>query len=164
MTSSRAASFKPRQHDHRRCVRDALQRAREVCADNRARLTATRQRVLELVWQAHRPVLAYDLLEQLRAEQPRAAPPTVYRALDFLQAHGLVHRIECLNAYVGCADPSHPHRGQFLICTQCNEVAELDDKTIESVIESRALAAGFESTAQTIEIRGHCPRCVESGH
>ena len=129
--------------------------------NNQARLTRARQRVLELVWSAHRPVLAYDLLEQLRAEQPRAAPPTVYRALEFLQAHGLVHRIESLNAYVGCADPSHPHCGQFLICTRCNEVAELNDEHIAAVIETRALALGFESAAQTVEIRGRCPRCVE---
>ena len=118
------AEFKPRRHDHQRCVRDALRRAQEVCQSRHARLTSARQRVLELVWKAHQPVLAYDLLDELRAEQPRAAPPTVYRALEFLQAHGLVHKIESLNAYVGCSDPSHPHSGQFLICSDCNEVAE----------------------------------------
>jgi len=130
---------------------------------NQARLTSARRRILELVWSAHQPVLAYDLLEQLRAEQPRAAPPTVYRALNFLQAHGLVHRIESLNAYVGCADPSHPHCGQFLICTQCNEVAELDDTQIAAVIETRARVLGFECSTQTVEIRGRCPRCIERG-
>ncbi len=154
-------SFKPLRHDHQRCVRDALQRAQEVCKNNQARLTRARQRVLELVWGAHQPVLAYDLLDQLRAEQPRAAPPTVYRALDFLQAHGLVHRIESLNAYVGCADPSHPHCGQFLICDQCNEVAELDDQHIARVIEARAMALGFACASQIVEIRGRCPRCAK---
>ena len=160
MSTETVSSFRPPRHDHQRCVRDALRRAREVCANNQARLTNARQRVLELVWSAHQPVLAYDLLEQLRAQQPRAAPPTVYRALDFLQAHGLVHRIESLNAYVGCADPSHPHCGQFLICTQCNDVAELDDARIAAVIEARAFALGFECATQTVEIRGRCPRCV----
>ena len=163
MTTTSAASFQPSRHDHRRCVRDALRRAQDVCVKNQARLTSARRRILELVWSAHQPVLAYDLLEQLRAEQPRAAPPTVYRALKFLQTHGLVHRIESLNAYVGCADPSHPHCGQFLICTQCNEVAELDDTQIAAVIEARARVLGFECGTQTVEIRGRCPRCIERG-
>jgi Fur family zinc uptake transcriptional regulator len=160
MSIAPISSFRAPRHDHRRCVRDALRRAREVCVVNHARLTSTRQRVLELVWSAHQPMLAYDLLEQLRSDLPRAAPPTIYRALDFLQAHGLVHRIESLNAYIGCANPSHPHCGQFLICTQCNEVAELDDGRISAVIEARARAQGFECATQTVEIRGQCPRCV----
>jgi len=161
MPSSVLSSFRSPAHDHGRCVSDALARAEAVCAARRARLTAIRRQVLELVWQAHQPVLAYDLLELLRARQPRAAPPTVYRALEFLQAHGLVHRIESLNAYVGCADPSHPHSGQFLICQRCRAVAELDDAAIRAAIEARARAAGFRCDSQTVEVRGECPRCAE---
>ncbi len=157
------SSFKSPGHDHDRCVADALARAERVCSARGARLTPVRRRVLALLWQAHRPVLAYDLLEQLRAARRRAAPPTVYRALEFLQAHGLVHRIESLNAYVGCADPSHPHSGQFLICDGCRAVAELDDPRIGKVIEARARAAGFHCREQTIEVRGRCPRCTAGG-
>lgn len=160
MAPTPLSSFQAPGHDHDRCVADALARAETVCGARRARLTPTRRRVLELVWQAHRPVLAYDLLERLRAEHPRAAPPTVYRALEFLQSHGLVHRIESLNAYVGCADPAHPHSGQFLICDQCRAVAELDDPHIGAIIEQRARAAGFRCQSQTVEIRGRCPQCA----
>ena len=49
----------------------------------------------------------------------RAAPPTVYRALDFLLENGLVHRISSLNAFVGCSLPGKPHAGQFLLCSGC---------------------------------------------
>jgi len=160
MASSVLSSFRSPAHDHRRCVSDALARAETVCAARRARLTTSRRHVLELVWQAHQPVLAYDLLEQLRAQQPRAAPPTVYRALEFLQGLGLVHRIESLNAYVGCADPSRPHSGQFLICQRCRAVAELDDTAIAAAIEARARTAGFRCDSQTVEVRGHCARCA----
>lgn len=49
------------------------------------RLTALRRRVLELVWQSHKPLGAYDILAVLSEQDGRrAAPPTVYRALDFL--------------------------------------------------------------------------------
>lgn len=104
---TRALPYRP--HNHQACVNQALDDARHICQQHNARLTPTRQRVLELIWQSHRPLGAYDVLAQLAAEGQNAAPPTVYRALDFLQQHGLVHRIASLNAFVGCAHPGKPH-------------------------------------------------------
>ena len=157
--SSVVSSFKRSNHNHRRCIDDALRIAEALCAERGVRLTVIRRRVLEMIWERHEPVLAYDLLAQLRNEQPRAAPPTVYRALGFLQQQGLVHRIESLNAYVGCANPARSHSGQFLICSECRSVAELDDNAIDELIAERARAAGFETDTQTIEVRGRCPAC-----
>ena len=82
----------------------------ELCARRGARLTRLRRRVLELVWQGHAAVKAYDLLAELDRKDATAKPPTVYRALDFLMAHGLVHRLESLNSYVGCPQPGAPAR------------------------------------------------------
>jgi len=160
MAAPVVSSFKPRAHDHDRCVAAALRAAEGLCRQRGVRLTPTRRRVLELVWDSHQPVLAYDLLARLRRQQPRAAPPTVYRALEFLRAQGLVHRIESLNAYYGCAAPERPHSGQFLICSACNAVAELDDGGIRALIDERARAAGFRADSQTVEIRGRCPDCA----
>lgn len=154
------SSFKSRSHDHGRCVADALGAAERLCRERGARLTPVRRRVLELVWNRHEPVLAYDLLDRLREDQPKAAPPTVYRALDFLQAQGFVHRIESLNAYYGCAEPERPHSGQFLICMDCNAVAELDDDGIRDLVRSRARDSGFVAESETIEVRGLCPACA----
>ena len=92
-------------HDHRRCVADALDKAEALCSDRGARLTKLRCRVLELVWNSHAPIGAYDVLRRLSQEHQSAAPPTVYRALDFLLEQGLIHRIESLNAYIGCPVP-----------------------------------------------------------
>jgi Fur family transcriptional regulator, zinc uptake regulator len=157
------ARFRKPGHDHRKCVREALATADSVCAAEGVSLTPLRRRVLELVWGAHAPVRAYDLLESLRAERRGAAPPTVYRALDFLLSVGLIHRIESLNAFVGCADPVRRHRGQFLICEQCGAVAELDDDEIANSLAARANALGFKARRQTIEIAGSCPACQGSG-
>src|SRR5262249_40395465 len=89
-------------HDHRHCIDDALSRAETVCAERGARMTPLRRRVLELVWDSHAPIGAYAIMDLLRAADDRAAaPPTVYRALEFLLDQGLVHKIESLNAFVG---------------------------------------------------------------
>ncbi len=109
--------FTSADHDHGHCVATALDAAASLCQRRRARLTPLRRRVLELVWRSHEPQGAYDILDTLGERGRRAAPPTVYRALDFLLGQGLIHRIESLNAFVGCRDPDTPHAGQFLICT-----------------------------------------------
>ena len=147
-------------HDHTGCVNDALQSAEHVCAQKVTRLTDLRRRVLELVWESHRPVGAYYILEALMKEQ-RAAPPTVYRALDFLLGQGLVHRIASLNAYVGCNRPQTPHSGQFLICDTCLESAEILNEKVFDALRETALSAGFEVRQQTVEIIGTCRRCRE---
>jgi Fur family transcriptional regulator, zinc uptake regulator len=153
--------FQTQSHDHERCVEDALDLAAQLCAERGARLTELRRQVLQLVWRGHEPVGAYAVLEALRRLHAGAAPPTVYRALDFLIEHGLIHRIESLNAYVGCPRPERPHVSQFLICGGCGATAELDDPAIAAVLR-RAAKLGFLVEQQTIELRGLCPRCRPS--
>ena len=152
--------FAPRLHDHAECVETALDRAASVCDARGARLTELRRQVLELVWRRHEPVGAYELLDELRALHGRAAPPTIYRALDFLMDQGLVHRIESLNAYIGCTRPEQEHAGQFLICTRCGSIGELDDAEIARAVMERAAAMGFTALRQTIEVRGICADCA----
>jgi Fur family zinc uptake transcriptional regulator len=159
-------AFLPRQHNHRHCVEQAVAQARAICQRQGSRLTPQRQQVLELIWQEHRPVGAYELLERMRELGHKAAPPTVYRALEFLQANGLIHRIESLNAFTGCPHPDHPHQGQFLVCTQCRRVAELEMSEISHQLDKAAARAGFHSQQQTIELSGICAEChqVADGH
>ena len=160
--SAESLAFAPSDHDHNHCVSTALQTAEEICRERGQRLTALRRRVLELVWANHRPVGAYVLLEMLRDEAGRVAPATVYRALDFLQEQGLVHRLASLNAFIGCAFPGAPHAGQFLICTGCQELAELDDPKVTAVLSETADATAFAISHPTVEILGLCLHCRES--
>src|ERR1700683_2553325 len=80
-------------HDHGRCTSAALAHAEELCTARAQRLTPIRRHVLEALLASHRPLGAYEIIERL-ADDGRPAPITVYRALDFLRANGLVRRIE----------------------------------------------------------------------
>ena len=153
--------FLPQKHDHARCISQALARARDHCSRNEVRFTAIRRRVLEIVWQSHRPLGAYGILEILVSEGRSCAPPTVYRALEFLLAQALVHRIASLNAFVGCGHPGHLGMGQFLICQCCGSATELNDEQVEQAITRGAHSVGFKAEAQTIEVTGVCPNCVQ---
>ena len=154
-----ATSFSHGDHNHESCIETALVAAAEICVARGARLTSLRRRVLELIWRSHAPVGAYDLLRALVKTQPGAAPPTVYRALDFLLAQGLVHRIESLNAFVGCAHPRLAHGGQFLICGDCGAAAEVHDPRVDAAIARRAAELGFAISRKTVEVQGLCGPC-----
>ncbi|WP_312931917.1 zinc uptake transcriptional repressor Zur [Stutzerimonas nitrititolerans] len=147
-------------HDHDHCVSSALAEADTLCARQGVRLTALRKRVLELVWQSHKPLGAYDILAVLSEQDGRrAAPPTVYRALDFLLENGLVHRIASLNAFIGCSHPEHPHQGQFLICRSCHTAIELENTAVSDAIAAATASVDFQAEAQTVEVVGICAPC-----
>lgn len=154
------SDFSPRKHDHRSCVRAALKNAETVCASRGIRLTELRRRVLELVWSRHGPIRAYDILRLMNRKKGNATPNTVYRALDFLLGAGLVHRLDSLNAFMGCADPAAKHSGQFLICRKCESAAEIHDAGVDRSLLRDAEALGFEADAPTIEVQGLCPSCA----
>ena len=146
-------------HDHAACIADALDAAQERCRLQGLRFTPLRRRVLEIIWNRHAPVGAYEILEKLHDGERRAAPPTVYRALEFLVEHGFVHKLESLNAFVGCDRVGDRHAGQFLICESCQQVGELDDPEISALIEKKAALLGFKVVQPTVEIMGVCREC-----
>ena len=159
-SASAPGTFTGGEHDHARCIDAAVTAAGELCAAREVRLTSLRRRVLELVWRGHRPVGAYEILDVLRADGRSAAPPTVYRALEFLLDQGLVHRIESRNAFIGCVSPGDSHSGQFVICGRCGDAVELHDEDIAAAARRGAERLGFRVQGQTVEIRGVCPDCI----
>ena len=146
-------------HDHKHCIENAIEIAESICEQNGLRFTKIRRRVLKLIWDNHQAIKAYDILEMLQQEDSSAKPPTAYRALDFLLAHGFIHRIESLNAYIGCPHPEHTHNFQLLICKQCGLVKEIDKPELSKSLEKYAQEAEFKLTSQVIEVQGLCKRC-----
>lgn len=131
------------------------------------RLTEIRRQVLGLILASREPVGAYALLDRLKPERANAAPVTVYRALEFLQSHGLIHKVERLNAFVGCTEPGehahHDHSVQFLICSVCGSVTELEDPGIAAAVARSAAGLGFQPRHATVEVEGRCSTCVAAG-
>lgn len=144
---------------HNHCVQSALKRAEEICAQSGGRLTKQRKQVLELIWQNHKAHKAYDILDQMVAKDKSAKPPTVYRALDFLQDYGLVHKIQSLNAYVGCPHPEQNQAHQFLICENCNHVDDIHNDLVSKPLTSIAKNHNFKIKHQIVEVFGLCKNC-----
>lgn len=158
-TTSSSSAFQ--HHDHSHCIHTAMQQAQAICQQRGVRLTAIRQRALELVWQSHKPLGAYDLLAMLTADGFNSAPPTVYRALDFLQEQGLIHKLASVNAYMGCCNPGEPHEGHFFLCLHCNQALELNTQELQGSLQKSADEYGFQIAQQTIEVTGYCSQCQQ---
>lgn len=157
-------SFSPR-------TEHLLSRAAELCDAWNVRLTTLRRYVLGLMLESQAPLGAYDLLSRLQTTHPTAAPPTVYRTLDFLLEAGLVHKIERLSSFVACTHIlSHTpcceehgiHATQFLICSRCSHVTELEDPRILTALMKASEATGFRISHSTIEIEGLCQSCARA--
>ena len=133
----------------------ALDAAEAHCLERGEKLTPVRKRVLELVLEADGPVKAYDLLEALKPGPGSAKPPTVYRALDFLVAAGLVHKVEALSAFVGCSHAHDEGGAELFICTDCGQVEERHGKPVDTHAPE-----GFMIERSVVEHFGHCHRCV----
>jgi Fur family zinc uptake transcriptional regulator len=145
----------------------ALDIAAARCTRAGAQLTELRRQVLALVLEAEQPLGAYALLDKLKAQRPGAAPPTVYRALDFLLEQGLIHKVERLNAFVGCVEAGHDHAHdhhhhphQFLICRNCGLTIEISDHAVSHAVSDAAARFGFHVGHATVEVEGLCAACA----
>lgn len=136
----------------------ALSAAESRCISEGERWTRPRRRTYELLVRSGAPVKAYDLLSSYAAEgEPPAKPPTIYRDLDFLLTHGLVHRIESLNAFVACTAEG-AHSAEFLICDCCGRVEELG-LGVEKAALAAAADRGFRPARVVLEVHGLCVAC-----
>jgi Fur family zinc uptake transcriptional regulator len=149
----------PLTHNHDTCRNKAVQTADRLCTERGVQLTPIRLKVLELIWQSHRAVKAYDLLDQMKPIQQSAKPATIYRALDFLLEQGFIHRVESLNAFIGCGCSDKQHEQLLLICGNCNEVEERPGEFVMAAVAQEVKQAGFTVHRKAIEIQGICHHC-----
>jgi len=136
----------------------ALEVAEHRCVAAGERMTAPRRRVLELLLEAGEAVKAYDLIARFGADGTAAKPPTVYRALDFLEKKGLAHRIASISAYVACSVGDRAHAAAFLICDCCGATQEVTPPEGEA-LQQAAASSGYSLERTTIEGHGRCPAC-----
>lgn len=150
-------------HNHAQCINDALLRAKAHCKNIGVRLTPIRLCVLELIWQSHKPMGAYDLLPLLEKKGFNSAPPTVYRALEFLQEQALIHRIASLNSFLGCSHFNEYHQGLFLICQHCKNTQEINDQDFDDSFSQVLKHNGFTLQHSQLEVSGVCKDCLAQG-
>lgn len=139
--------------------KNALAAAEAICQEKGSRLTEQRREVLVMIWQSPCPIKAYELLEKITKTKGKLQPPTVYRALDFLLDHRLIHRIDSLNAFTACHHPVARHDCFFLICKTCGTAKECCSTKLKAAISRVAKDHLFKPERITLEVSGVCESC-----
>ncbi len=136
----------------------AVAAAQEICEARGLRLTRLRRRAVEALARAGKPVKAYDLLSSLGEGDAPAKPASAYRALDFLEEIGLVHRVSGLNAFILCAHGGGDHATSLYLCERCGGA----DERKEHLGPSDKAPAGFKVARSVIEHYGLCGTCARN--
>jgi Fur family transcriptional regulator, zinc uptake regulator len=140
--------------------RDWATQVERGCHEKGLQLTPLRRKILAIIARAPAPLGAYAIIEELsRLQSKMAAPPTVYRTLDFFLENGFLHKIESRNAYAPCEHLGHHHHGILLICAQCGRSDELDSPRFDKLLQETATKVGFSAQHQVVEVEGVCRDC-----
>lgn len=147
-------------HDHKTCVEQAINRARQICTREDVKLTALRERVLRVMLSSHQALGAYEIIERLSEQGRKLAPISVYRIIDVLLDIGLVRRIESKNAFFATlGHHDNVNSVVVMVCKTCNRVAEAEAPGAWNEIKSVTQANGFAVASAVLEIQGICPDC-----
>ncbi|MDU0114505.1 Fur family transcriptional regulator [Psychrosphaera aquimarina] len=147
-------------------LEDIIKHAHQICSENSVKLTTKREHVLSALIQASEAMSAYELAEQYRDIFEQSIPAmSVYRILDFLAEHSLVHKLTSANKYIACSHItcSHSHDvPQFLICEICNSVSEISvKKSVMSELTASVEKTGFKLSTSQLELKGICQSCQQ---
>ncbi|MDO4642788.1 MAG: transcriptional repressor [Cardiobacteriaceae bacterium] len=142
-------------------ISTTLTQVEQYCVKRGVRLTAIRRQVLELVLAYPNVVKAYEILSDLQKLRGNAAPPTVYRALDFFVDIGVLHRAESLNGFVFCRHFAEQHTSVILNCTRCGTTEELAAQEPVDILLAFCHERGFEVQDGPLILSGICRNCQQ---
>ena len=143
-------------------IEQPIKELEAYCKEHRMRYTPSRRMTLEIIVASSRPIGAYDVIEEMGKITEKPKPTTVYRAIDFLQQHGFIHKIESLSAFVAC-HAGHSHSGsQFIVCSDCGTVEEVHLCHLPKALENKVNDTGFKMDHWNTEIHGTCHLCQKS--
>ena len=149
-------------NQHKQCVSKAKIRFNNRLKQYGQSIGTYDEPVMELLLSDHRCLSAYDIADKVSEAGKRVQPVQIYRSLEKLMNLGVVHRISTKNSYIACYEEGDCKTGQFLICTECKKVKEVESNLIENEITASAEKNRFSITSQTIEVLGLCTKCQKT--
>ncbi len=133
----------------------------QYCITLGLKFTSLRKEILYILWCAKKPLKAYEILDNLLKTRTNSKPPTVYRTLEFLVGHGIVHKIESIQSYTLCCEPEkHLLSELLMVCSRCHQVIEVHDQMIQALVKTIADKNYFKLEQNTIELKGICQQCL----
>jgi Fur family zinc uptake transcriptional regulator len=103
---------------------------------------------------------AYAILDEMKADEPDLAAPTVYRALAALTDQGRAHKLESMKAFVPCRCDHDAAVPVLSICSDCGTVEEHDGTSLLSEMTALSAQTDFVAKRHIVEIHGYCKGCA----
>jgi len=103
---------------------------------------------------------ALEIEDRLRAGERHVGRASVYRALDLLQGHGLIARLDLGDSVsrFELVDPAGGHH-HHLVCDSCGSLVPFDDADLERSIDRLSRRLGFSAVGHEVVLRGDCGAC-----
>ncbi len=121
------------------------------------RVSIARRLVLELLFAASGPVSAEHVASTLSIDAA-----SVYRNLEMLERHGLVHHVHLGHGpglYVLVGRSEH----EYLYCDRCARVEAVGSERLDPIREELRRTFGYEVRFTHFPIVGLCPSCAAGG-
>lgn len=153
--------FPDTKHRHTSCLRKARKRLDERAQARSKKLGVNDKRVFGILLSEHRTFSAYEVAERAGQTAKNLQANQVYRAVEKLIELGVAHRVELKNGYMACHSPDRCTAQQILICSSCDQVAELEHSKLQATIARTVNETGFVPEHQKLELLGRCPNCAD---
>ena len=126
----------------------------------RKRAKARQDDILSVLNACEKRMTAYQILEELQANEPDIAPPTVYRTRSALTDPGRAHRLESIKAFVPCRCNHAESVPVLAICEDCGSVQEHDGSGLLPQLTKLTDHSAFRADRHIVEIHGQCRSCA----
>lgn len=140
-------------------MKDKKEKMQEILREKDIRVTRQRESILEVIFEAEKPVTATYIFSRLQESCPNLKLSTVYRNMNLFVKKGLLRKlsldIDNNESYFELIRDEHHHH---LICIQCNKVLPLDcplGEFEEKIKEETA----YILIDHSVKIFGICPHC-----
>lgn len=150
--ADRGQSTVPKRERERR-----LEAARALCRQKGVVLTATRALVLRAAVGLGTHPTADEVFAAARRGDPGIGRASVYRALEFLAAAGVIGRAS--HTGVAVRYDVVPARHHHLVCLRCDAIIDFDDEGLDRLPVPDLSGLGFTVTDVQVQLRGLCRAC-----
>lgn len=123
------------------------------------RITQAREALIDILLVNRHPLTVFELLAALKKRRINVNKTTVYREIEFLKTHKILHEIqfaERSKRYEIASDDHHHH----LVCLNCDRVSDVKLSQELAREEQRIeKATGFKILNHSLEFFGICSTC-----
>lgn len=137
-----------------------LEDFKKLLKKNSLRFTTQREKILEALYESEGHLTPEGLHNMLQEKHPnlKIGIATIYRTLSLLEDSNIVTSLS-FGAQGKKYELGTKEHHDHMICTECGDIIEFVDESIENRQHEIAEALGFQMDDHSMQIYGVCKKC-----